>query len=203
MMKPIILAALAGALAMPAMAETLGDGTAIRPEDAARLEALDRATGAALRAALGQGTAQQAADAAEALRGAARPADHVDPSALAGVWSCKMTKIGGNLPSVSYPPFRCEIGADEGQFHFDKLTGSQRTRGTIHRDGDAWVYLGSSFVVGEQPKTYADFPTEMDTRATETLPDVGVLEVLGPNSARILFPLPYRESVLNVLTLTR
>lgn len=187
----------------PQTAPQLADGTPIRPEDAARVEALDRATGAALRQALGEGSAQQAADAAEALRGATLPADQANPSALAGDWACRMTKIGGLLPSVTYPPFRCRITADGTALRFEKLTGSQRTSGTIHRDGDALVYLGSSFVTGEPPRAYADFPAQMDTSGTETLPDVGVLEITGANAARILFPLPYRESVLNVLTLTR
>ena len=66
-----------------------------------------------------------------------------------------------------------------------------------------WVYLGSTFVAGEQPMDYANFPEVVDTSAGETLPDVGVFEVTGPDSARILFPQPYRESILNVLTLTR
>ena len=34
-------------------------------------------------------------------------------------------------------------------------------------------------------------------------PDVGVLEVTGEGQARLTLPLPYRESILNVLTLTR
>ena len=56
---------------------------------------------------------------------------------------------------------------------------------------------------GEQPIPYADFPARIDTQATETLPDAGILELTGQDTARILFPLPYRDSVLNVLTLTR
>lgn len=198
---PILpLAALCALTAGPVLAENLTDGTRIRDEDTARLESLDRATGAALRAALGNGSPQQAADAAEALRGPAQPADSVNLKALAGDWSCKMTKIGGNLPSVTYPPFRCRIGADGA---FAKLTGSQRTAGKLHRDGDAWVYLGSTTVNDDPPRPYADFPDQVDTAASETLPDVAVFEATGANTARLLFPLPYRESVLNVLTLSR
>ena len=114
-----------------------------------------------------------------------------------------MTKIGGLQASVSYPPFRCAITRDGTALRFEKLTGSQRTSGTLHHDGGVWVYLGSTFVAGEAPRPYADFPDDMDTQGTETLPDVGVLEPIDADRARILFPLPYRESVLNVLTLTR
>ncbi len=200
-MTRLALAAVLSLLPLTATAaDPLADGTRIRPEDAARLEALDRATGAALRQALGQGSAAQAADAADTLRGAALAAT---PEALIGDWSCRMTKIGGLQASVSYPPFRCAITRDGTALRFEKLTGSQRTSGTLHHDGGVWVYLGSTFVAGEAPRPYADFPDDMDTQGTETLPDVGVLEPIDADRARILFPLPYRESVLNVLTLTR
>lgn len=200
-MTRLALAAVLSLLPLTATAaDPLADGTRIRPEDAARLEALDRATGAALRQALGQGSAAQAADAADTLRGAALAAT---PEALVGDWSCRMTKIGGLQASVSYPPFRCAITRDGTALRFEKLTGSQRTSGTLHHDGGVWVYLGSTFVAGEAPRPYADFPDDMDTQGTETLPDVGVLEPIDADRARILFPLPYRESVLNVLTLNR
>ncbi|KGJ19059.1 DUF4893 domain-containing protein [Paracoccus sanguinis] len=200
-MTRLALAAVLSLLPLTATAaDPLADGTRIRPEDAARLEALDRATGAALRQALGQGSAAQAADAADTLRGAALAAT---PEALIGDWSCRMTKIGGLQASVSYPPFRCAITRDGTALRFEKLTGSQRTSGTLHHDDGVWVYLGSTFVAGEAPRPYADFPDDMDTQGTETLPDVGLLEPIDADRARILFPLPYRESVLNVLTLTR
>ncbi|WP_134726598.1 DUF4893 domain-containing protein [Paracoccus luteus] len=190
-------------LALPAAAQTAPDLSGVRPDDAARLAALDEAAGRALRQALGQGDQAQAAAAAAALRGAALPADAVDPAALSGRWTCRMTKIGGLLPAIDYPPFACEIGVRDGTVSFEKLTGSQRTRGTLHRDGDRWIYLGSTFVRGETPVDYQDFPPDIDLQAGETLPDVGVLEVMGADSARLLMPLPYRESVLNVLTLSR
>ena len=49
-MTRLALAAVLSLLPLTAKAaDPLADGTRIRPEDAARLEALDRATGAALR----------------------------------------------------------------------------------------------------------------------------------------------------------
>ncbi len=122
---------------------------------------------------------------------------------LPGEWQCAMVKMGGELPLVAYPPFRCRIESRDGALHFDKLTGSQRTSGTIRQIGDRWIYLGSAVVGGQQPRAYGDFQAQIDTGATETLPDVGVLEVLGQDRARLVMPLPYRESVLNVLVLTR
>lgn len=201
------LAVLATAVApLPLLAQTGvgGQGHAIRADDQARLDALDLSIGEAMRQVLAEGSDDQVALAVRALRGTGGTASNeADPAALAGDWDCRMTKIGGNLPAVSYPPFRCRIGAAGGVLQFEKLTGSQRTRGVIQRDGDRWIYLGSTFVVGEQPRDYADFPAEVSTEGTETLPDVGVFEVTGPAAARITFPQPYRESILNVLTLTR
>ena len=56
--------------------------------------------------------AVQIANATRALRGAAQAADSDSVAALAGDWSCRMTKIGGLQASVSYPPFRCAITRD-------------------------------------------------------------------------------------------
>lgn len=193
---------LAAAVAAPVVASAQ-EVVPIRAEDQARLDGLNAAAGEALRQVLGQGDSQQIADATRALRGAAQAPDSDSVAALAGDWSCRMTKLGGNLPAVSYPPFRCRFAAMEGVMTFEKLTGSQRTRGFLRSDGERVVYLGSSFVQGEEPRAYDDFPETVDLSAGETLPDVGVLEVTGPGSARILFPRPNRESVLNVLTLTR
>lgn len=200
----VMLSALLAPTLAAAQGPVIGDGVPIRAEDLSRLDGLDAAAGAALMEVMSKGSDDEVALAVSALRGPAREAGALtDASALAGDWNCRMTKLGGNLPAVSYPPFRCHIGADDNIMQFEKLTGSQRTRGTIVRDGDRWVYLGSTFVAGEQPKNYEDFPAEVDTTATETLPDVGVFEVTGPASARIIFPQPYRESLINVLTLTR
>jgi len=198
MTKVLALAlALAVMLAAPLAAQE------IRPDDQARLDQLDAATGRALRQVLASGSDEEVAAAANALRGAAMPADPTLAESLAGDWACSMVKMGGNLPLVAYPPFRCRIEARDGVLHFDKLTGSQRTSGTIRAIDGRWVYLGSTFVQGEAPRRYDDFPPETDTEASETLPDVGLLELTGEGQARLILPLPYRESILNILTLTR
>ena len=203
-MNQIRLALFATAVAFAApLALSAQEAAPIRAEDQARIDGLDAAAGQALRQVLGEGDSQQIADATAALRGTGGAAGPEAIAALEGDWSCRMTKIGGNLPSVSYPPFRCRFARMEGVMTFEKLTGSQRTRGFLRTEGDRVIYLGSSFVQGEEPKGYAEFPETVDPSAGETLPDAGVLEITGPASARILFPRPYRESVLNVLTLTR
>lgn len=173
----------------------------MRPDDRMRLDQLDAAMGRALRQVLSSGSDEELVVAINALRGPAMPA--VAAATVAGDWRCSMVKIGGNVPLVAYPPFRCRIEAGEGVLRFEKLTGSQRTSGTLHAQDGGWIYLGSTFVQGEMPRRYEDFPPEIDTSASETLPDVGVLEVTGEGQARLILPLPYRESVLNVLVLTR
>ena len=189
--------ALAAALAAPT------SGQEIRPDDQARLDQLETAMGRALRQVLAIGSDEELVTAINALRGPAMQADPALAERLAGDWSCSMVKMGGNLPLVAYPPFRCRIEAREGAMQFDKLTGSQRTSGTIRAKDGRWVYLGSSFVQGGAPRRYEDFPAEIDSQASETLPDVGLLEVTGEGEARLILPLPYRESILNVLVLTR
>ncbi|MDO5370418.1 DUF4893 domain-containing protein [Paracoccus sp. (in: a-proteobacteria)] len=196
-MTRLLALALAVTLAVPAAAQE------IRPDDRARLDQLDAAAGRALRQVLATGSDEAVVLATDALRGPAMPADPALAGSLSGDWTCSMTKLGGNLPLVAYPPFRCRIETRDGVLHFDKLTGSQRTSGTIRETDGRWVYLGSSFVQGEAPRRYDDFPVEIDTGASETLPDVGLLEVTAQDSARLILPLPYRESILNVLTLTR
>src|SRR5690606_33450367 len=87
-------------------------------------------------------------------------------AALPGEWSCNTLKLGGNLPLVVYQEFRC-IVSENGEF--EKLTGSQRTRGTLHLDGERLVYLGTGFVSGETPLPYAQLPEQIDTQATPQL----------------------------------
>lgn len=204
-MTRLPILALALALAGPAAAQdqtALADGTAIRAEDAARLEGIETALG---RAVLESARAE-AGDLGRALaglRGDPLPAEEVDAALIEGEWRCQMTKLGGIAGAISYDPFRCVVTAEGGTIGFEKLTGSQRTRGTIHRDADGLVYLGSSFVHGEAPLPYADFPETVDTSGTETLPDVGRVEIVSDERGRIIFPFPYRESTINILTLTR
>lgn len=186
-----------------ALAGSAAGAQDIRPDDRARLDQLETAMGRALRQVLATGSDEDVVIATDALRGPAMPADSVQAGSLAGDWRCSMVKMGGTLPLVAYPPFRCRIEAEGNLLRFEKLTGSQRTKGTVRAMDGRWVYLGSTFVQGETPRPYADFPPEFDTQAGETLPDVGVLEVTGEGRARLVLPLPYRESVLNVLVLTR
>lgn len=171
----------------------------LRPDDAARLNDLDRATGEALRAAFAGGDAGDLAVLAHALHGAPMPAE-LALATLPGDWNCRVIKLGGNLPLVVYQPFRCRAGEDGS---FEKLTGSQRTTGRATIIDGTPVYVGTAYVDGTAPIPYADFPEGLPPDPGVTAPDVGLIEMTGANSGRILLPRPYVESVLNLLVLTR
>lgn len=172
----------------------------IRKDDVARLEALDTIAGRALLGALAQGAVGDRQVLVEGLSGAALAADEAAPL-LPGDWSCRMLKLGGGLPLVVYPPFRCRIGADGSLV---KLTGSQRMTGHIGPLDGRLVYLGTAHVAGETPLPYDRLPAEIDPSASPQLvPEVGLVEVTGPGRARIILPLPMLESDLNLLLLSR
>lgn len=178
----------------------LADMTEIRADDARRLQELDKSAGAALRQAFADGTPEDLAELTEALAGTPLAAEDA-LVALPGEWSCNTLKLGGNLPLVAYPEFRCIVSEDG---EFEKLTGSQRTRGTLHLDDEKLVYLGTGFVSDDTPVPYVDLPEQIDTQATpQLMPEIGVVEMTSPERARILFPDPYLESRMNLLVLHR
>lgn len=184
--------------------ETLRDGTPIRADDAERLDALDLTYGEALRQALNEGNDETIFAIVAALRGRPQTVDDGALAGLVGEWKCIMTKIGGVTPGVIYPPYRCEIRVEGDALVFEKQTGSQLTRGTLHRDGDRIVYLGTDYIRGSTPPAYEDLPSRIDPKSLEQFfPDAGLLEVTGPRQARIVLPKPYVESELNVLQLAR
>lgn len=184
--------------------ETLRDGTPIRADDAQRLASLEASYGQALRQALNEANDETVFAIIASLRGQPRPVADGDMAELVGEWKCNMTKIGGISPGVIYPPYRCEIRAEGDALVFEKQTGSQLTRGTLHRDGDRIVYLGTDYIRGSTPPAYAELPAEINPKSPEQFfPDAGILEVTGPKQARIVLPQPYVESELNVLQLAR
>lgn len=192
--------ALALFAALPAAAGTLEDGAFIRTDDEVRLAGLDAAAGGALRGALAEGAPADLAVLIDGLEGAAmRPETAL--ALLPGEWECRMLKLGGGLALVVYAPFRCRAGADG---RFEKLTGSQRTLGALHSDAGRLVYLGTGFVAGETPPDYTNLPEAVDPQAVpQFMPEVGLVEITGPDRGRIIFPRPYLESDLNLLLLRR
>ncbi len=171
----------------------------LRPADSARLENLDAAFGNAAMQALASGEAEDVAALTHALSGQPQVAFSAD---LQGDWSCRTIKLGGVSPLVAYSPFKCRFTATDRGFSFEKLTGSQLTRGEITlRDGRA-VYAGVGYVRGETPPDYADLPADF-TSGGQVQSDVAVFQRISPTRARLLFPSPAVESDFDILELTR
>lgn len=188
------------AMAAPAASDGLTDGAFVRADDLTRLSALNEAAGQALLGAFAKGDPGDLAVLADALAGPALPPDDA-LSLLPGDWSCRTIKLGGGLPIVVYQPFRCRVDADHG---FEKLSGSQRSKGSIHQDDGQLVYLGTGFIAGDTPPAYASLPKAVDPQATpQRMPEIGMVEITAPDRGRIIFPLPHLESRLNLLVLRR
>ncbi|WCR09464.1 DUF4893 domain-containing protein [Paracoccus stylophorae] len=172
----------------------------MRADDAARLAAFDAKPTQALLSAFAHGSPDDVAILSDALRGAGWPAEQA-LATLPGDWTCQTIKLGGLLPIVVYAPFRCRIDEAGG---FEKLSGSQRTRGHLSiRDGRV-IYLGTGFVAGDTPPDYAALPDHVDPGAMpQFMPEIGIVQVTGPDAARVLLPLPHLESDLNLLVLRR
>ncbi|WP_299838017.1 DUF4893 domain-containing protein [uncultured Paracoccus sp.] len=210
--------ALLAALAAPAHAQSSGDanpeaavaedqtqrqlpdGSTLRADDLRRLNGADRAYGAALRQAMADAAPGDLDRLLPALRGAPMPAAEA-LAAMPGDWSCQMMKVGGGLALTIYQPFACR--ADD-QGGFQKLTGSQRTKGKLFEREGRLIYVGTGYTWDREPIPYADLPEVVDGSSdVQMLPEVGVVELTGADRGRILFPDPYLESVMNVLVLRR
>lgn len=201
MIRAAILALLLSLPAAGQAAETLADGTPIRVDDRQRLDRIDAAAGAALRQALAQGEGADVETLIGALRGQPQ---QIAPEALAGDWSCRTIKAGGLTPLVVYDSFRCRVTVDGAAVRFQKLSGSQRVAGGIHRDREGLVLLGVGYIAGDTPPAYDALPAQIDTAATPQVTAApGIIEMTGPDRGRILFPYPMLESVMDVLVLSR
>lgn len=198
-----IAAALSLCLALPAVAQenaSFEDGTQIRPDDADRLSMFGQHFAGALRQAFAGGHTEDIAVLVESLSGPAIPSEQA-LDALQGDWECQTIKAGETSPLVVYDNFDCRIEGTD----FEKTTGSQRTRGTLHLDSERLIYLGTGFVQGSEVPAYADLPADplKSTGAGQIWSDVAIVEAVSPNRARIIFPDPALESELNVIYLTR
>lgn len=171
----------------------------LRPADQARLDGYDAAAGDALLRALAEGAPEDVAALTTALAGT--PAVAFDPS-LAGDWKCRTLKLGGPAGLIAYTPFDCRITLRADGFEFEKLSGSQRTKGRIIMRNGRAIYVGVGFAAGETPPDYADLPEDFRSDG-RIQADVAVVERVSPNRARLLFPAPAVESDFDILELTR
>ena len=187
-------AALTLALALPAGAE-------VRDADQPRLEAFDAIFGQALRDALESGSREDVSVLTEALSGAPMPG-----TVGVGDWRCRTIKMGGLLPLVSYQDFDCRISRDEGSetYTLEKLTGSQRTVGTLTARPQDMLYTGVGYVGTQPATTYGDLPEDqVPIEPGQTVPQVGYFEQMSETRARLLLPAPLLESNFDILYLTR
>lgn len=201
-MRRADLAAVVVACLLPgaALSQQLADGTPLHADDARRLDEYHAAAGEAMLDAFSGGDPDDLVILTDVLRGDPLPADQA-LAMIPGDWSCRTIKMGGLLPITVYQPFRCRIGSDGS---LEKLTGSQRTKGRIHVDGDRLVYLGTGFIAGDTPPPYADLPPFSEPGSgPQRMPEIGLVEMTGDTRGRVMFPDPYLESRFNILTLSR
>lgn len=200
-MRRVDLAAVVVACLLPgaALTQPLADGTPLHADDARRLGEYHAAAGDALLAAFSGGDPGDLAILADVLAGKPLPPGQAS-AIMPGDWSCRTIKMGGLLPITVYPPFRCRIGGDGS---LEKVTGSQRTKGQIHQDGNRLVYLGTGFIAGDVPPPYADLPPFSSSSDLQRVPEVGVVEMTDQEKGRVMFPDPYLDSRFNILALSR
>jgi len=116
-----------------------------------------------------------------------------------GLYNCSITKLDGDadggLPYIAYPSFKCRVVDQNGRKHFTKLTGSQRTIGWIDKlAGDRSVYLGTLIYHYEN--------TLVPYGKTAKRDQAAVVQRIGSNHWRMLFPFPAYESKIDVMELT-
>lgn len=123
---------------------------------------------------------------------AALPNPHLPP----GDYRCRVIKLGSKnnstLTYISYPFFKCRVRPEEGIFSFEKLTGSQRPVGLIFDDNDRrQIFLGTEILGDERGA--------MDYGVDKSRDRVALVERIGPNRWRLVFPYPAFESIVDVM----
>ena len=120
------------------------------------------------------------------------------PAIPDGTYRCRVIKLGakteGNLDYVAYPAFSCRVHAERGLQRLTKLGGSQRYVGLIF-PGDAVrnVFLGT-LVLGDETRA-------MQYGQDQQRDVAAYVERIGANRWRLVMPLPYFESRLDVMEL--
>ena len=193
--RPFLTALLAVALVSSVQAAE----AVLRPQEQSRLARFDEIAGRALLEAMAGGAPADVAALAKALSGT--PQIAFDES-LGGDWNCRTMKLGGQSPLVVYTPFRCRLTFIGDGYSFEKLSGSQRTKGTITLRAGGAVYVGVGFVADQTPPDYADLEPDFEGNG-EIQPDVAVFQRVSPTRARLMFPAPVVESDFDILELTR
>ncbi|TDL81794.1 DUF4893 domain-containing protein [Palleronia sediminis] len=182
-----------------AVAGPVAAAPALDPADLSRLDRFDEAAGEGLLAALSGGAQGDLALLTEALSGRA------GPPAPSGDWSCRTIRLGGVAPLAVFAPFACRIEiTGPTEWRFEKLTGSERSRGVIALTEGRAIYRGAGFTGDAPAGDYADLPEGLGLSAPgETHRQVAVFEQTGPDAARLMFPFPVPGATFDILYLTR
>lgn len=162
-------------------------------DDRARLDNFDAMRAKAIAEARAEGSPVDVATLDTVLAGDLLP---LHAYKFDGNWRCRTIKLGGMAPKlVVYGWFRCRFHEDSAGLWLDKLTGSQRTRGLFYDDGETrMIYLGKSHYGYEKPGLYGDDASR---------DQVAYAYRVGPKRARIEFPAPQYESLLDIIELER
>jgi hypothetical protein len=122
----------------------------------------------------------------------------LNPAPPAGNYLCRTMKLGaagsGAVDWISYPAFTCRIGSGGGALTFTKSGGSQRPHGRFYADGvRRMIFLGTLQLGDER---------QILTYGSDSQRDMaGILERVGDNRWRLVFPRPAFESVIDVVEL--
>jgi hypothetical protein len=120
---------------------------------------------------------------------------------VAGAYRCRTIKLGGMARAVVYSWFHCRVKAYAGGLMFEKTGGTQRMAGRLYAEGDSYVYLGASWVKGEQPHHYSGSGASVGAQAT---PDDHIGRLTATSyGARLELPYPVQESTFDVIELRR
>ena len=122
-----------------------------------------------------------------------------DPMPPPGDYDCRTIKVGspptGTLSYIAYPAFHCRIAVDGERANFTKLTGSQRPIGRLFADNDRRLVFLGTMQLGDEQRAF-QYGTDQDRDLA------GLMERVGENRWRLVFPHPHFESLLDVVELT-
>jgi hypothetical protein len=179
-------------LLSPALAE--GELTAtLTSTDVGRLAEFQKARADAVKQAREQASPAEVEVLDQILAGEEQPILGVD---IRGDYRCRVAKVGGDLlPLVIYDWFQCRIGEDDIGYRLEKLTGSQRLTGHFIDDSEkSLIFYGAGHYDNEEPRNYKDDPEQNL---------VGRMVKVGGGRFRVEFPLPFRESLFDILELQK
>lgn len=122
----------------------------------------------------------------------------LNPLPPPGDYDCRTIKLGSptesGLAYVAYPTFRCRIRVDGERISFTKLDGSQRPVGRLYPESERRLIFLGTLQLGDESRAF-HYGTDSDRDLA------GILERVGEQRWRLVFPYPHFESLLDVIEL--